>query len=133
MYLTEVIAQKKLFDKKIAEVRRLLKIKPTDELAQEFMDLLEMRQAKCINIDAANSKSTINLGGTEVSISVAVMIRDTIKEKINILTELINDAESGLDKIKLLEQRDRHFNEYTLINMGIQRNDLNVTVGQEEL
>jgi hypothetical protein len=129
MYLTEVIAQKKLFDKKISEVKRLLKIKPTEELAQELMDLLEMRQAKKININSANEQSKINLGGTDITITVAIMLRDTIKEKIEILTELINDPESSLDKLKLLEQRDRHFSEYTLINMGIQRNDLNVTVG----
>ena len=129
MYLTEVIAQKKLFDKKISEVKRLLKIRPTEDLAQELMDLLEMRQGKLININSANDHSKINLGGTEVSITVAVLIRDTIHAKIGILTDLINDADSALDKLKLLEQRDKHFNEYTLINMGIQRNDLNVTVG----
>jgi len=129
MYLTEVIAQKKLYDKKINEIKKLLRVKPDELLAQELMDLLEMRQGKLININSANEKSNINLGGTEITISVAVMIRDTIKDKINILTELINDPESSLDKLQLLEQRDKHFNEYTLINMGIQRNDLNVTIG----
>ena len=129
MYLTEIIAQKKLYDKKILELKHLLDVRQTEELAQELMDLLEMRQAKCININKANEKSTINLGGTDISITVAVMIRDTISGKMAVLTTLINNPDSSLDKINLQKQRDRHFNEYTLISMGIQRNDLNVTVG----
>ncbi len=129
MYLTEVIAQKKLYDRKIVEVKMLLKVRPDELLAQELMDLLEMRQGKLININSANEQSKISLGGTDVPISVAVMIRDTIDEKVSILTDLINDTDSSLDKLKLLKQRDKHFDEYTLINMGIQRNDLNVTVG----
>ena len=95
MYLAEVIAQKRLYDQKIEELRRVLQVRQTEELAQELMDLLEMRQAKCININKANEKSTINLGGTDISITIAVMIRDTIKSKIDILTELINDPDSA--------------------------------------
>lgn len=129
MYLMEVIANKRIIDKKISELRKLLSIKQTDELAQELMDLLEQKQTKCININSANEQSSISLGGTDLSVNVAVMIRDTISEKISILTELINDPECTLDKLNLQKQRDKHFDEYILINMSIQRNDLNVTVG----
>jgi hypothetical protein len=129
MYLIELIAQKKMYDQKIREVRKLLEVRPSEELAYELLDLLEIRQGKLISINRANEQSTLNLGGTDITITLAVMIRDTIKAKMDVLTKLINNPENGLDKIKLLEQRDKHFNEYTLISMGITKNDLNVKVG----
>ncbi len=129
MYLTEVIAQKRLYDKKITELKSLLEVRQTEELAKELMGLLELRQAKCINISQANEQATVHLGGTDISITVAVMIRETIKAKLDVLTSLINNPDTALDKISLQKQRDRHFNEYTLISMAVQRNDLNVTVG----
>lgn len=129
MYLIELMAQKKMYDQKIREVRKLLEVRPSEDLAYELLDLLEIRQGKLISINRANEQSTLNLGGTDITITLAVMIRDTIKAKMDVLTSLINNPDNGLDKIKLLEQRDKHFNEYTLISMGVTKNDLNVKVG----
>lgn len=129
MYLTEVLAHKRFLDQKIEELRGILKIHQTDALATKLMELLEQRQARRIHINASNEASNINLGGTEVSINVAVMIRDTIKEKMELLTDMINNPDCSLDKLELMNQRDKYFNEYVLIGMGIQRNDFNVKVG----
>lgn len=129
MYLIELIAHKEILDQKIEEVKALLAIKPSEALAAEFMDLLEIRQSKLINIHRANEQSKLSLGGTEISITLAVLLRDTIKEKVDTLTSLIRNPENDLDKLELQAQRDQHFNEYTLLNMSIIRNDLNVKVG----
>jgi len=127
-YLAEIIAQKRILDRKILEVKRFLQHEQTNALAQELFALLEMRQNKILNITAANNASTISIGGTEVSIATAIEIRVTIKEKIGVLTKLINSNECNLDKIELQSQRDKYYDEYTLLSMGIERNDLQVTV-----
>ncbi len=128
VYLAEVVAQKIIFDKKIKEVKRMLQYEQTEKLAQELFALLELRQSKILNIEVANNVSKISLGGTEVTISTAIIIRDTIKEKIDVLTTLINNKDCGLDKVELQGQRDKYYDEYVLLTMGVTRNDLQVKV-----
>lgn len=127
-YLTEIIAKKRIFDKKINEIKTLLKLEQTESLVEEFNALLEQRQSILLQIKTANNNSTINIGGNDVTIATAVVIRDVIKEKIDIITVLINNKECMLDKIKLQHQRDEYYNSYILLSMGISRNDLQVKV-----
>ena len=127
-YLTEIIAKKRIFDKKINEIKTLLKLEQTESLVEEFNALLEQRQSILLQIKTANNNSTINIGGNDVTIATAVVIRDVIKEKIDIITVLINNKECVLDKIKLQHQRDEYYNSYILLSMGISRNDLQVKV-----
>lgn len=128
-HLEEILAQKEMLDRKIKEIKDILKTHQTDALADELVKLLEQRQHTLINIHRANVASKLKLGGNDIDITTAVIIRDTIGEKVNYLTELIENPECTLDKLELMKQRDRHFEEYTLISMGVQRNDLNVTLG----
>ena len=127
-YLTEIIAKKRIFDKKINEIKTLLKLEQTESLVEEFNALLEQRQSILLQIKTANNNSTINIGGNDVTIATAVVIRDVIKEKIDIITVLINNKACVLDKIKLQHQRDEYYNSYILLSMGISRNDLQVKV-----
>jgi len=129
MYLVEVIAHKNFIKQKLSEVSRCLETNQTEELAAEFMDLLEQLQTKLININSANQQSTLNLGGMDIPISVAVIIRDTMKSKMDVLTNLIDNPDCKLSKLDLIRQRDNYFNEYILMSMGIQKNDLSVRVG----
>ncbi len=128
-YLYELLSDKIMLDVKIDEIKSILKYEQNDNLAQELFALLELRQSKLLNISTANNMSKMNVGGTEINISTAVIIRTTIKEKIDILTDMINNRDCHLDKIELQKQRDRYHGEYTLLSMGIKRNDLTVTVG----
>lgn len=128
-YLAEVLAKKRILDRKIKEVKSILRYEQNDTLAQELFALLELRQGKLLHIEAANHTSKINIGGTEVSIAVALHIRNTIKEKIDVLTGLINARECPLDKIELQQQRDKYYDDFILLTMGITRNDLNVSIG----
>lgn len=127
--LFEIVAQKKLLDLKIKELEEELKIKQTEVLAEEFFVLLELRQGKLLNIDAANNASHIKIGETEVSIATAVRLRDTIKAKIDLLTSLIRDENCSLDIVDLQSQRDKFYDEFLLLTMAINRNDFQVTIG----
>jgi len=130
-YLIEVLAQKRLLDKKISEIKEILCIEQTDTLAEELFNLFEMRQRLLLNINTANTLSEIDIGGTRVSIATAVEIRDTIKSKIEVLTSLIRNKNCTLDKLELQSQRDKYHEEFILLTMGITRNDLQVRVNQE--
>lgn len=130
MYLTELIAYKDLIKKKLIEVEKCLSDSQSEDLANEYNILLDQLKNKLITIDSANNKSSLNLGGVDISISVAVIIRDSIKEKIDMFTNLINNPNCRLNKIDLMHQRDKHFDDYILLVMGIQKNDLNIIIGQ---
>lgn len=127
--LYEVIKEKEALEKKIEEVKSLLLQEHSDDLAAELVALLELKQGKKINIHRANIASRISIGKTELDITTAVIIRDTVKEKIDYLTLLINDPECRLDKLELMKQRDQYSTEYNLLSMGILKNDLNVSLG----
>lgn len=127
-YLKEIIYQKRMIDDKIIELRSILQEEQSDDLAQELFLLIEQRQNLLLKIQTANNASTLNIGGTDVTISTALIIRETINEKITVLTNLINNRECNLNKMELQKQRDKHFEEYTLLSMGIERNDLQVQV-----
>jgi hypothetical protein len=127
-YLSEVISKKKILDKKINEIKKTLQTIQNEKLAKELYSLLDKRQSELIKIRAANAASEISIGGKEVTIDTAVIIRDTIKEKINVLTTLINNEECVLDKVELQNQRDVYYEDYILLAMGIKRNDLQVRI-----
>lgn len=129
--VAELVAQKKVLDKKIKELKSLIKINPSEDLASELFRLIEQKQNKLLNINAANNISKINIGGTEVSVSTALVIRNTIKEKIDVLSMLISDKNNELEKLSLQKQRDSFYDEYILLTLGVMKNDLRVTIDQE--
>ena len=127
--LYEIIKEKESLERKIEEIKTLLRTEHTDDLAEEFVALLELKQSKKINIHRANIASKLNIGNSELDITTAVIIRDTVKEKVDYLTLLIEEPECKLNKLELMKQRDQYLMEYNLLNMGILKNDLNVSLG----
>lgn len=130
MRLKSLIYEKEMLKRKVSELKNIIKHDTTDSIANELFVQLELLQAKNININTINNQIKINLGGKDVDISTAVVLRDTTKEKINILTSLIIDNESKLDKIELIKQRDDIYEEYVLLSNEITLNDLNVKIGE---
>lgn len=124
--LTEIIANKNMVDIKIAELRAMMVSEQDEDVAKKLMSLLDDRQNLLISIHRANITSKISIGEADIDIATAIIIRDSIEDKFICLSELITNQECTLDKLKLMDQRDRYFDEHTLIDMGIQRNDLNV-------
>ena len=130
MRLRTLIYEKGILKRKVSELKNIIKYDATDTIAKELFAQLELLQAKNININTINNQIKIKLGGKEVGISTAVVLRDTTKEKINILTSLIVDNESKLDKVELIKQRDDIYEEYILLSNEITLSDLNVKRGE---
>lgn len=128
MYLLEILEKKKVLDKKIDELKAVIGTSQDNNLAEKLISLIEERQSLLLNIQTANNVSTLNIGGKEVSISTAIEIRNTLKSKIDVVTILIEDRNCELDKIELQSQRDKYYEEYILLTMGIIRNDLQVRI-----
>ena len=129
MKLRSLIFDKDLLEKKIVELKNILLYDASENIAQELFSQLELLQAKKINIHTINNQIKITLGGKEVDISTAVVLRNTAKDKIDILTSLIINNECSLDKIELMKQRDDLYEEYTLLSNEILASDLNVNIG----
>ena len=126
--LYELIEQKRMLDTKISEVEGMLSREYTEYLAKEYIDMIDERQGMLININNANNKSTISISEKDVPVSVALIIRESILDKINIITSIIN--KSGCDDIiGLQKQRDKFNDNYTLLDMAITNNDIGVSIG----
>lgn len=130
MRLKSLIYEKAMLEKKIYELKNIIKCDATDSVAQELFAQIELLQAKNINISTINNQIKLNLGGKEVPIATAVVLRDTTKEKIDILTSLIVDNGCKLDKVELIKQRDSIYEEYVLLSNEITLSDLNVKIGE---
>ena len=130
MLLQDLIYGKEMLEKKIAELKNILLYDAGDDIAQELFGQLELLQAKKINIHIINNQIKITLGGKEVDISTVVVLRDTAKDKMDILTSLIINSECELDKIELMRQRGAIYEEYTLLSNEIMSSDLNTNIGE---
>jgi len=129
MYLKELIYEKMMLDKKIVELESILHHNATDTVTQALLEAVDLRQNKLLSIYSVNHKSKISIGDTKVDINTAIIIRDTIQQKMNILTDLINDNNCILDKLELMIQRDLYYEQIILLNIGILKNDLSIEIG----
>lgn len=125
MYLYELIEQNKMINKKIEEIKNMLISSPNDDLASEIQTLLDNKQTNLVKISIANNSSQVNVGQQTIKVVNAVIIRSTLKEKIDLLTELIS-SDTNLDRLSLMTQRENYFKDYILMDMIIKNNDLNV-------
>lgn len=130
MRLRDLIYQKEMLERKIVELKNIIQHDNSESIAQELFVQLELLQAKKVNLNTINNQVKIDLAGKEVIISTVVIIRNTMEEKINILTNLITDNNCNLDKLELMKQRDNIYEEYTLLSNKIMVSDLNVKIGE---
>ena len=130
MNLKTLIYQNKMLKKKINELHLLLVGSTDDTVLQELFVQLELLQSKKVNINNVNNQVKVSVGGKEIPISMAVVLRDTIRAKIDVLTSMITDAQCKLDKINLMEQRDSFYAEYTVMSHVVDASDLTVKIGE---
>mgnify|MGYP007082006546 FL=1 len=129
MYLKELVCEKAMLNKKIVELESILHHEATEAVTQALLEAIDLKQSKLLSIYSVNHKSKINIGDSKVDINIAVIIRNTIQQKMDVLTNLINDNSCILDKLGLMEQRDQYNGQLVLLNIGILKNDLSVEIG----
>ena len=128
MRLTELLDRKAILNLKIRELAQILAGEQSNELANALFELIQEKQKILLNIKRANEVGKINIGESEIDLGTAVIIRDTMREKIDIITSIINSDSCKLDKLELQKQRDALYSDYILVAMEISRSDLEVTL-----
>ena len=118
-----------VIDKKIEELKHIISIEGSNEVADRLMLLLDQKRDILTDINSANSLVLLPIFDDMIHISKINIIIDSIDEKIDTLTKLITDKNSNLDKIKLQDQRDRFYNDKILLLIEVNRHKLNVRVG----
>ncbi|MCK4526437.1 hypothetical protein KAW18_03630 [candidate division WOR-3 bacterium] len=130
MLLRDLIYEKKMLKKKIVELKTIIRYDNSETILQELFVQLELLQAKKVNLNTVNNQIKIDLAEKEVIVSTAVVIRDTMKDKMDVLTVLIKNKRCQLNKLELIKQRDSIYEEYTLLSHKIVASDLNVKIGE---
>jgi hypothetical protein len=129
--LYELLKQKELLDLRIEELEGVLCDSFNKDFYDEYMQLIELRQNKVINIISANAKSTITVSGTEIPISIAIVLRDGLFYKVEMISKIINRTEDVNLLKELNRVRERLHSEYSLLDMAITNNDIGVSIGDK--
>ena len=129
MNLRDLIYKKDNIKRKISELEAIIVEYSNDDIAKELFNLIEELQSLKINLNNINIKAKINIGGKNVSIADAIIIRETLETKMNVLTRLIlSDKVKALDELELMVQRDGLYESYLLLDQGIISSDLQTIV-----
>jgi len=126
MFLRQKLDKRKNIKNKIKELKRwLLNSVPSDELIALLLIQLDELQNINLLIDKVNQQTLVTIGGTQINLTTAVEIRNTIKSKVDLITALIA-TNTSLDMTNLLEQRDNFISEYSSIDGVIRITDWNI-------
>lgn len=122
MFLGEVLQEKDNLEFKIKQLEELFfKVAKSDsdkanELIKKLFDLLDKYRSHLILINKINNEQEIVIGGSKINIANAVLLRDTLEKKIEVLNRLIMEETSYTDITSLIENRDKFYIEYKMIS-----------------
>lgn len=128
MFLRQKLDERIQLKVKIDELKKcvLNNTKERDSLVKELLILIDKVQTLNIIINRVNTQSKIEIGGTSVPLSTAIEVRNTLEDKISIITSLIELEDSSLDVMSLIKQRDSILEEFKSIDMAIRLADWNI-------
>ena len=132
MKLIDLLDKLDMLKTKIGELKSILVFEQSEALANSLYELIQEKQRLLVDIQRVNSSSSITIANTKVNVATAIIIRDTMAEKMNIITDLIKNPECKLDKLELQRQRDTIYAEYVVMEWAITANDLNVNINYKE-
>ena len=117
-----------VIDKKISELKNMLLDNPDNNIAERLLLLVDTKRALLIDIESAYESTLLIIGSNKLSYNKANKMLSSIKEKISILTLLINSNNCSLDKADLQDQRDKFYMEYIVMETELLKYELSVDV-----
>lgn len=117
-----------VIDKKISELKNMLLDNPDNDIAERLLLLVDTKRALLIDIESAYESTLLIIGSNKLSYNKANKMLSSIKEKISILTLLINSNNCSLDKADLQDQRDKFYMEYIVMETELLKYELSVDV-----
>lgn len=137
MFIGELLIRKKGVKEKILELRSFIQdltdsiVDNTDlhsKALSMLFDLLDKYQDYSIMIEKVNTENKIVIGESEISIANAIKLRNTIKGKIDVLSDSINGSDYSIDVFDLMIKRDTLIEEHVLINREITISDWGIDI-----
>jgi hypothetical protein len=130
MFLRQKLDERKFLKVKIKELKEniLCFTDEQDSLIKHLLTLLDRLQTINLVLSNVNSNSIINIAGSELSLSTAVEVRNTLQSKIDIMNDLIGACEGNLNVMALMEQRDGVIEEFMAIDAAIRQADWNIKI-----
>ncbi len=142
MLVSELIKRKNIIKQKLSELEFYLEkianvnSKKTLDNASLYgsvlnnmFELLDKYQNYIILLDRSNKETEISVGTSTIRKSDALILRETVEEKIRILTVLATNDDPVIDIPNLLTQRDKLIEEQILLNNAIEESDWRVSIG----
>lgn len=133
MFIGELLIRRKTVKHKIKELRNFIQNltasgeQDNSDLHRKALnmlfDLLDKYQDYSIILDKVNNDTFINIGESAINISNTIRLRNTIKGKMDVLSDSINGSDYSIDIFSLIEQRDKLMEEYILIDRSITTSD----------
>jgi len=135
MLVGEIVQRKEYLKLKISEIKRNLKeladsdIEPQNQgalysnLLDQLFTMLSKLQSHRALLDQENSSTEIQVGESTISVLDAVHIRRTIKTKIDILTDVMNNINKAIGHADLIDKRDQLMDDYIAVDRKIKESD----------
>jgi hypothetical protein len=128
MLVSEALIRKDDIKKRIEELEFYIGLIDSDSemytsTLNTIFELIDKFQSYFILITRHNNNTKLKVGDAEVTIQDAVILRKTVEDKMNILTNIINKPDSGINVLGIMEQRDKLMEEYILLNSAIEKSD----------
>jgi hypothetical protein len=121
MYLGEMINEMQHLEFKITQLEQLFfKVAKSDsdkanEIIKKLFDHIDKYRSHLIILNKLNNEKEITIGDSKINLANAVLLKKTLKHKIELLNKLIVDDTSYTDVQSLIENRDKFHLEYKTI------------------
>jgi len=137
MVLAEILIETKNLEKRIDQLMNYVNSASssssdaTDRAIKKLLSLLDKHRSHLILINRVNNEVTVSVGDSQLSLANAIIILNTINEKISMLDSLIESDNCVLDIVDVMEQRDKLLDEYTAISKEIQYQEWRIEIDKE--
>jgi hypothetical protein len=139
MLLAEALIRKDHIAYKMEELKKSLfshniDKENRDEIVEHLFSLIDEYQKYAILVERVNNSTQIKVANSDVSLSTAVQIKETISKKMDVLTNIIdiNSKDSNINyKVSdLMAQRDKLMEEYIMLSSAIFKCDWTTETNQ---
>lgn len=136
MLVGELIIRRQLIKKNLEDVKRYLAKKEETTSRSTYNDFidqlfayLEQLKSHTVLLNRSNESTMLTIGKNEISVADAVYLKESILNKISILSSMIeHNTTRDLDIFNLIEQRDKIFEEYVYLATIINESDWSTEV-----
>ena len=132
MFLRQKLDEREMIKQKISELKANA-YKFTEHqnaVLSQLLSLFDQLQSINLVLNKINNNSVIEIAGTKLNLNTAVELRNTMKKKVDVMSELIALDDGDLDVLALMQQRDTLLEEYYTMDSAISQADWNIKLEQ---